>query len=104
MNRKTIFFIFIFFLAALLHLYLSTSLIDKNYKIENLKQALEKVKNENRHLKYAVAQKQDLFTIEKIAREKLGMEQPDEVTYITSLAPSPETIAGKAPPLSPKLP
>ncbi len=87
-----------------MHLYLSTGLIDKNYKIESLKQELEKVKNENRHLKYAIAQKQDLFQVEKIAREKLGMEQPDEVIYITSLAPSPETIAAKALPLSPKLP
>lgn len=104
MNRKTFFFIFVLFGAALLHLFMSTGLIDKNYKISNLNQEVEKIKNENRHLKYAIAQKEDLAQIEKFARERLAMDEPKEVIYITFLSSTLETFEAKTLPLSPKLP
>jgi len=75
----------------LLHLYLSTRIIDLHDKNTTLKIQLNELQGKNRKVEVLLEQKINLNALEKKARE-LRFENPDRIYYL--LLPTREVTSG----------
>jgi hypothetical protein len=75
------------FLLALVHLFIYTKNIGLHYETKQNKIKLRELHDQTRGLQGIIARKRSLYRIESVAKEKLNMEWPAEVTYVY---PSPE--------------
>lgn len=86
-NDRLLVFSFIFFvfvIALILFAYIGQSLqiTRLNYTLNEKKLALEKIEQENHQLNLELARSTSLARVEKIARGKLQMVEPEEIKVV----------------------
>lgn len=76
--------IFIIFIGIILAIHISqtVTITHLSYKAEELQSEVENIENENHQLQLETAKRLSLTNIEKIARNKLGMVEPDKTRYV----------------------
>jgi hypothetical protein len=73
----------IFFLFAVIHLSISTANMKIGYDIDSLKKQLVGLRSETRYINYLVAKEEALPRIDQLAKSKLKMAYPKDITYVT---------------------
>ena len=81
----SLYIVFVIFIGLLLALHIShtVKITHLSYKVEELEGQLKNLKSENHQLQLKTAKKLSLKNIESIARNELGMEEPDKIRYIS---------------------
>ncbi len=67
------------FIFGLFYTYKHTEIIALGYEIESVKQNIATLQGENKRLELEIARLQTPERVEKIARTKLGMEEPEKI-------------------------
>lgn len=95
MKKKVSFAIVIFLVGIALAAFISTKAVKEAYRsrkiekeIEDLKKEAEKIQNENNQLSQKIAYLQTPEFQEKIAKEKLNLQKPDENVVVVKQAVS----------------
>ena len=70
--------------ACITLMNMRTKVANANETQAQLQQQVEKIQEENAALQYAIEHKDDLSTIEDIARDKLGLVMPEEKIFYDS--------------------
>jgi cell division protein FtsB len=73
----------IFFLLAVIHLSISTANMKIGYEIDSFKKQLARLRSETRYINYLVAKEEALPRIDQLAKTKLNMVYPKDITYVT---------------------
>lgn len=85
-NLKTmlviIFMISIIALFFILYINQYVQLSRKSFMVEKLEDKKRKLESEKEHLQLKIAKLKSLERVERIAKEELNMEQPDNINYI----------------------
>ncbi|MEC9488052.1 MAG: FtsL-like putative cell division protein [Halanaerobium sp.] len=76
--------ILIFFIAGFFILYVGqqVQVAKTQMRLDDMNEVVEELEKENSYLKLQLAERESLDSVEKKAREELGMVQPDEVRYV----------------------
>ncbi|GAB6100365.1 hypothetical protein JCM16358_22440 [Halanaerocella petrolearia] len=77
-----IFIIVLIVILILIHINQYVQLSRKNLKVEKLKEKRNRLKSENAHLQLKISNLMSLERIEEVAKEELGMKEPDQVHYV----------------------
>ena len=88
--EKYLGWIILLILLAIFHLYIYTKNIGINYDIESLKDTFNELYSENHYLASEISSLSRLSRIEELAKNKLGMEYPVQISYLVA---SSETIS-----------
>lgn len=67
---------------AMVHLYIQNKSIGLNYEYARTKVAFQQLYDQNRDYNNMVGQRSSLERVEKIAKEKIGMEYPENIRYV----------------------
>ncbi|MDH7576409.1 MAG: cell division protein FtsL [Bacillota bacterium] len=82
-----------FFGFGLFYTYKHTRVIALGYEIERVKQNIATLQRDNKRLELEIARLQAPERVEKIARTKLGMEEPKNI-LLASLTPEQKRTGG----------
>lgn len=85
-NFKTmlviIFIIFVIVLFFIMYINQYVQLSRKSFMVEKLEDKKRKLESKKEHLQLKIAKLKSLERVERIAKQDLNMEQPDEINYI----------------------
>lgn len=84
--RKAVAILVLFLALAGLHLFIYAKNIGLKYRVTDLKIKLAELNSLSRTLGSQLSQEEDLNYVEKIAKTKLGMIYPENITYIVMSA------------------
>lgn len=80
--RQIVFLFFLVIVFALVHLYIQNKSISLKYGYAKEKVKFQKLYDQNRYYSYLASKKGALNIIEEKARRNLGMDYPENITYI----------------------
>ncbi|TDX53021.1 cell division protein FtsL [Orenia marismortui] len=81
------FLIFLIGILVILYINQYVQISRMNFEVEKLEEKRDKLKTEQAHLQLDISELKSLSRIEKIAKNKLGMIEPNKVKYIVSSKP-----------------
>ncbi|MBM7557941.1 cell division protein FtsL [Halanaerobacter jeridensis] len=85
-NSKTmlmiIFIIFVIVLFFIMYINQYVQLSRKSFMVEKLEDKKRKLESKKEHLQLKIAKLKSLERVERIAKQELNMEQPDNINYI----------------------
>lgn len=90
LHFKMVVLTLVLFTVGLLYTYQHNRVIYLGYRINAAKQRIAALQTDNKKLELKIAGLQSPERVERIAREKLGMKEPDKV-LLASIASKPES-------------
>ena len=87
----TIFIIFIIVLFFIMYINQYVQISRKSFMVEKLQDKKRKLQSKKEHLQLKIAELKSLDRVERIAKEELNMEQPDNINYIVINSNESET-------------
>ncbi|MDD5594596.1 MAG: septum formation initiator family protein [Candidatus Margulisbacteria bacterium] len=85
--RKAVSILVLFLTLAGTHLFIFAQNISLKYQITDLKIKLNELTSQTKALGSQASRGEDLAVVERIAKTKLDMVYPEDITYITTSAP-----------------
>ena len=93
--RKAVSILLLFLFLAGVHLFIYAQNITLKYRITDLKIKLAELTSARQALGSRAAREEDLAYVEKIAKSKLGMIYPADITYIVEENQAPKNPPGR---------
>lgn len=94
--RRAVSILVLFLMLAGTHLFMFAKNVGLKYQITDLKIKLAELKDSTRAQRSLAASEEDLASIEKTAKTKLGMIYPENVIYIAGNATDQQSSSAKA--------